>query len=83
MLNDPFYSYTRKQSPKDRSKIGGLCYVTSEAGFEAEAYDKSRTGGWTGRVVFVAGGWRNDGNRWTGGEYAHAGDGAESRNYSR
>jgi hypothetical protein len=65
------------------SKHGEFRYGARQKPVKAERSDKSRTGGWTGRVVFVAGGWRNDGNRWTGGEYAHAGDGAESRNCSR
>jgi hypothetical protein len=64
---------------------GGFGYVAGEAGFEAKAYEESRTGGGTGtgRLVFVAGGRRNDGNRRAGCEYADADDRTESRNDSR
>jgi hypothetical protein len=56
-------------------------YGACKATFKGAEIEENRTDGRIGRVVF--GGWRNDGNRWTGGEYADAGDGAESRNYSR
>jgi len=71
--------------PKVSSKAGGLGYVAGEAGFEAKAYEEGRTGGGigTGRLVFVAGGRRNDGNRRAGCEYADADGRTESRNDSR